>query len=240
MLVVPYASICLDANGYNKEMVIDATQALVNIVTRIDNVSGEIAITEIINNLHQNRLQYRFVKMLEVDADEDIRSNMDKAMVRIYYRLEELSPGFKPENLVISHWDDNAEDPKWVDLETRVDTVNQFVEAFTASFSSFALFELGAPNAVDETVPVSYALSQNTPNPFNPSTVISFQIPVAGNVRLSVYNVAGQEVARLVDRRLAAGSHSAVFNGGGRASGVYFYRLQAEGFTQSRKMLLIK
>ncbi|MHB9028242.1 MAG: BsuPI-related putative proteinase inhibitor [Candidatus Latescibacterota bacterium] len=243
VLVVPGVSSRLEANGYNKEMVVDTketTRAVVNIVTKTDNVNGEIAVTEIVKNLHKERSQYRFVKMVEVDADADIRSNMDNAVVRIYYRVEDFPVGFKPEKLVISHWDDKSDDPKWEDLETRVDTVNKFVEATTTSFSSFALFEQDAQSAVDETAPVSYQLSQNVPNPFNPSTTISFQLPSAGQVRLSVYNVAGQEVARLVDGPMAAGSHSAVFDGSRLASGVYFYRLQAEGFTNARKMLLIK
>jgi hypothetical protein len=243
VLVTPAVSSRLEANGYNREMVVDtkeACRAVVNIVTKTDNVNGEIAVTEIVKNLHQERSRYRFVKMVEVDADADIRSNMDTAVVRIYYRTEDFPVGFKPEKLVIAHWDDKSDDPKWEDLETRVDTVNQFVEATTTSFSSFALFEQGALTGVEETVPVSYQLSQNVPNPFNPSTTISFQIPTTGLVRLSVYNVAGQEVARLVDGHLAAGSHSAVFNGSRLASGVYFYRLQAEGFTHARKMLLIK
>jgi hypothetical protein len=243
VLVVPTVSSCLEANGYNKNMVVDTketTRAVVNIVTKTDNVNGQIAVTEIVKNLHQERSEYRFVKMVEVDADTDIRSNMDNAMVRIYYKTEDFPAGFKAEKLVIAHWDDKADDPKWEDLETRVDTVNQFVEATTTSFSSFALFEKDAPTSVEEAAPVSFSLSQNVPNPFNPSTTISFQLPVAGQVRLSVYNVAGQEVARLVDGPLAAGSHSAVFNGSRLSSGVYFYRLQAEGFTNARKMLLIK
>jgi len=83
-------------------------------------------------------------------------------------------------------------------------------------------------------------LEQNYPNPFNPETRIRFQIPEDGHVRMSVFNTAGQEVQRLVDADLAAGSHSATWNAGNFASGVYFYRLEATGFADVKKMVLLK
>lgn len=88
--------------------------------------------------------------------------------------------------------------------------------------------------------PVSFALDQNYPNPFNPSTVISYSIPKFGNVSLKVYDVIGREVATLVNGRETAGEHSVEFNGSGLASGVYFYRLVAGGYVQTRKLLLLK
>jgi len=88
--------------------------------------------------------------------------------------------------------------------------------------------------------PTLYALDQNSPNPFNPETEIRFQIPEDGHVRMSVFNTAGQEVQRLVDTELAAGSHSARWNASSFASGVYFYRLEATGFADVKKMLLLK
>ena len=94
-------------------------------------------------------------------------------------------------------------------------------------------------------LPDRYGLKQNTPNPFNPSTAIGYQLPEAGRVRLVVYNLLGQEVRVLVDERMEAGSFTATWDGAdasGRrvASGVYLYRMQAGRFSDTRRMLLLK
>jgi hypothetical protein len=83
-------------------------------------------------------------------------------------------------------------------------------------------------------------LAQNSPNPFNPVTRIAFSLPATSETRLSVYNVQGQEVRRLVEGTLEAGQHSVEFEGSGLASGVYYYRLNAGSFTEIRKMTLVK
>jgi len=95
------------------------------------------------------------------------------------------------------------------------------------------------------TIPDYYFLSPNYPNPFNPVTTIAFGLPSAGSVRLEVFNLLGQRVVVLVDERMPAGVHEISWDGnadGGMAvsSGVYFYRLETAGFSQTRKMLLIK
>lgn len=89
-------------------------------------------------------------------------------------------------------------------------------------------------------LPKSFALNQNFPNPFNPSTNISFDLPVASRVTLTVYNILGQEVVQLVDDYMEAGSHSVSWNASSVSSGVYFYRITAEAFNQTRKMVLLK
>lgn len=95
------------------------------------------------------------------------------------------------------------------------------------------------------TLPTEYALNQNYPNPFNPSTEIAFALPNAGNVKLVVYNTLGQEVNTLVDTDMPAGNHTITWDGRNRdgssaATGLYFYRLTANGFESSKKMMLIK
>ncbi len=92
----------------------------------------------------------------------------------------------------------------------------------------------------ENTTPVSFGLEQNYPNPFNPTTVIQYQLPASGQVSLKVYNMLGQTVATLVDARENAGAHSVTFDGNNLASGVYFYRLQAGGFSDVKKLLLTK
>jgi hypothetical protein len=89
-------------------------------------------------------------------------------------------------------------------------------------------------------LPNEFALSQNYPNPFNPATTFSFDVPKAAHVTLAVYNVLGQEVARLLDTEREAGTYTVEFDGSSLASGVYFYRLSAGDFTDTKKMLLVK
>jgi hypothetical protein len=89
-------------------------------------------------------------------------------------------------------------------------------------------------------IPVAFKLNQSYPNPFNPTTTFTFSIPRTGNVLLSIYNVLGQEVATVVDETLAAGNYSRTFNAAGLASGAYFYRLNAGGFSETKRMLLVK
>jgi hypothetical protein len=86
----------------------------------------------------------------------------------------------------------------------------------------------------------SFRLAQNYPNPFNPTTTIAYQLSNAVNVSLKVFDVIGREVATLVNERQSAGSYQAAFNATNLSSGVYFYRLQAGNFTETRKMMLVK
>jgi hypothetical protein len=86
----------------------------------------------------------------------------------------------------------------------------------------------------------TYQLYSNYPNPFNPSTIIGFDLLQAGRVTLRVYDVQGREVATIVEGTLPAGFHTRTFDGSGLASGMYFYRLIAGSFIQTRKMLLLR
>jgi phosphatidylserine/phosphatidylglycerophosphate/cardiolipin synthase-like enzyme/DNA/RNA endonuclease YhcR with UshA esterase domain len=89
-------------------------------------------------------------------------------------------------------------------------------------------------------MPVSYELSQNYPNPFNPATNISYQVPSAGHINLKVYDILGREVAILVDEIKPAGTYSVRWEASHFSSGVYFYRLQAGHFVDTKKLVLIK
>ncbi|MFN3345717.1 MAG: T9SS type A sorting domain-containing protein, partial [Chloroherpetonaceae bacterium] len=86
----------------------------------------------------------------------------------------------------------------------------------------------------------AFELAQNYPNPFNPTTTIRYQIPTAQTVSLKVYDVLGKEVATLVNGRQEAGSYSVPFNASRLSSGMYFYRLQAGEYVETRKMMLVK
>lgn len=93
---------------------------------------------------------------------------------------------------------------------------------------------------INNSIPKDYALSQNFPNPFNPSTVISYALPNFGFVSLKIYNLIGEEVAALVNSEKQAGNHSVTFNAQGLNSGIYFYTLNAGGISETRKMILLK
>ncbi|MBI5214142.1 MAG: T9SS type A sorting domain-containing protein [Ignavibacteriae bacterium] len=89
-------------------------------------------------------------------------------------------------------------------------------------------------------LPNTFSLSQNYPNPFNPSTIINYQLPVDNYVTLKVFNLLGQEVATLVDGVQEAGEQSVEWDASGFPSGIYYYKLQAGSFEETRKLLLMK
>ncbi|PWB71293.1 hypothetical protein C3F09_08010 [candidate division GN15 bacterium] len=104
----------------------------------------------------------------------------------------------------------------------------------------------GVDDANGATLPKSFALQQNYPNPFNPTTTVKFDVPTRSQVKLSVYNVLGQKVKTLVDGMVEAGfGHEARWDGttdGGNAvsSGIYFYKMEAGSFVQTKKMVMMK
>lgn len=91
-----------------------------------------------------------------------------------------------------------------------------------------------------EVLPNEYLLTQNYPNPFNPSTTIKYSIPETAFVNIKVYNLIGQEIAELVNEEMQTGNHEVTFDAVNMPSGVYFYRIQAGSFVETRKMMLMK
>ena len=89
-------------------------------------------------------------------------------------------------------------------------------------------------------VPKQFSLSQNYPNPFNPSTNITFDITTKGNVKLSIYDMLGREVATLVNQQLLPGNYKADWDGSNYTSGIYFYKLEANSIQLTKKMVLLK
>jgi hypothetical protein len=101
-------------------------------------------------------------------------------------------------------------------------------------------FEYSKTIEVDLGIPKKFELSQNYPNPFNPSTTIRYSLPEAGNVKLTLFNVLGQEIKTLVNEVKESGIHTINFNASELNSGLYIYKIEANGFTLTRKMTLIK
>ena len=107
---------------------------------------------------------------------------------------------------------------------------------------SVAINKGSSPAGVDRTdaYPSDVALFQNYPNPFNPTTNIGFQVSDFGFVSLKIYDILGREVATLVNERKPAGKYSVTWNASSMASGVYFYRLEAGSFVETKKLLLLR
>lgn len=110
------------------------------------------------------------------------------------------------------------------------------------SFPAFQRFKKGGDGVVKENGAVvnGFELSQNYPNPFNPTTNIRFSVPKDGMVSLNVYNLLGQKVATLVSEQLTAGTYNTSFDASKLASGTYVYQIKANGFTATKKMMLMK
>jgi hypothetical protein len=93
---------------------------------------------------------------------------------------------------------------------------------------------------IEDQIPLDYRLEQNYPNPFNPSTTIRFSIPERKNVRLSVYDLLGREVAVLINEEMDTGWYSIVYQAEGLASGIYIYRIQTGPFISTKRFILLK
>jgi len=131
-----------------------------------------------------------------------------------------------------------------LDVVTSGSDISGWTVSAGGAIAAFAGTATGV-NAKANVIPSQFVLSQNYPNPFNPQTKIEFAIPTASHISLKIYNSLGEEVVTLVDNIITAGTHAVEWNGRNRfnaavASGVYFYRLTAENFAQTKKMLLVK
>jgi hypothetical protein len=105
---------------------------------------------------------------------------------------------------------------------------------------SFDTFATSVSKDQTDEIPGKYELSQNYPNPFNPSTSISFNLLSKSFVSLKIFDLLGREVATVVSDNLSAGNHTQQWNANGMPSGVYFYRLQAGSFSETKKLVLLR
>jgi len=114
---------------------------------------------------------------------------------------------------------------------------------YCGTITGKVFYGIYSPSNVEESnnlFPLKFNLEQNYPNPFNPTTIINYQIPKRGLVVLKVYDILGREVTTLVNEEKQAGSYEVEFNGSSFSSGVYFYRIEAGSFSDTKKLLLLK
>ncbi|OGU26148.1 MAG: hypothetical protein A2X66_09260 [Ignavibacteria bacterium GWA2_54_16] len=188
----------------------------------------EGAIVEVEGLLHMLKAK------LPLDAaGEPVTMRADSMKVRTYATTNNLN--YK--SLIASLWNYNYVSH---DMSVGVHNTKYAVALLRAS--------LGLVTGVDIDplpVPKTFELSQNYPNPFNPATEIRFALPKSSDVKLVIYDVMGRIVSTLVDQNLSMGSHRVTWNGRDQsgkvaASGVYFYHLQTDGFSATKKMVLMK
>lgn len=154
---------------------------------------------------------------------------------------ENNAPGYEA-NLVLLHYDGSM----WVNVTMSRDLVNNKICGHVTSLGAFAIGAVITTAVNDHGLPGRFALHANVPNPFNPVTSVAYDVPAGGgDVHISIYDVAGRFVRELVHEHRPAGVFSVQWNGdddrGQRvASGVYFYRMRAGGFAETRKMVLLK
>jgi hypothetical protein len=126
------------------------------------------------------------------------------------------------------------------------------IDILTLSINSngyiFAGTDMGVYRSVQTTavgdfikeLPILFELCQNYPNPFNPKTTISYHIPKKNKVELTIYNLIGQKIVTLVNKKQVAGSYKVQWDATGFSTGVYYYQLKTEEFQQVKKLVLIK
>jgi hypothetical protein len=142
----------------------------------------------------------------------------------------------------IYHWN-NAQRRWQLQPGSVVDTFRAIVTAPISEPGVYAAFAFDIPNSVEpegSLVPERFELFQNYPNPFNSATNIRFSLPIASHAKIEVFNILGQRVETVLDTYMPAGYHRVDFDAGRYASGVYFYRIQADQFKDVKKMVLLR
>jgi hypothetical protein len=166
--------------------------------------------------------------------------------VYICIQYDEASLTVPEASLRMLHYDTALIPPAWVDVTADLDTDANQICGWTDHLSPFAIGAGSVTGVPDGDVPLAFTLHANVPNPFNPITTIAYDIPAGGaDVDISVFDVSGRLVRQLVHEHRPAGVSSAQWKGdddrGQRvASGVYFYRMRAGAFVDTKKMVLLK
>ncbi len=171
--------------------------------------------------------------ILEADEIPVALSVSKKGLYTINWKLSESIP---------ASWSFTLHDNfRGIELDMKVFTEYSFAQSALASERfRISVNRLGENASGNTDSPYAYSLAQNYPNPFNPTTTIQFSVAEAVSVRIEVFNSLGQRVAVVVDTQFEAGYHQTPFNASSLSSGIYYYRIEAGGFVETRSMVLIK
>ena len=188
--------------------------------------------------------QYRYLRNNGVDVRLK-PSGTTGLLHHKYSIIDAENPAWSAVTLTGSHnWSGSAEN---FNNENTVivrdgNITNQYLQEFSARYYQFGGTDSILVGVEENPAAVvqEFSLGQNYPNPFNPLTIINYQLPIDNWVTLRVYDVLGREVATLVNEKLKSGEYEISFDGRNFASGIYFYRLQAGTFVQTKKLMLVK
>ena len=193
------------------------------------------------NNYTRDTDWYQFT--VDADVEVDLLLDGEEGHALVMYLIDESSGS--PEILATGSPQGYCSDHRLTFTITAAGTYSAFIaydDYYPASPSSeYTLTWINPEDVpVADGTPQDYELRQNYPNPFNPSTTIEFTLPVAARVELTIYDIAGRQVATLLNDARTAGTHTVQFNADTMPSGLYFYLIQAGEFREVHKMLLVK
>jgi len=188
-------------------------------------------------DLRKNNITVRLFNNTGSSGDNFIGTTLnDSALIKIDSASAPFTGSFKP-NQPLNVFNNISANGYWVL------TITDNATGDTGLLKAWCLIiKTDVSGSTNETIelPNTYRLYQNYPNPFNPVTKIKYGLPKNGNVKLTVYDELGKEVAVLADGYTQANTYEAEFNATNLPSGVYYYKLDADGFSDSKKMIIIK
>ena len=168
-------------------------------------------------------------------TEAQIQTVMNDSLSSAYYQTSDSG--------LVAYWKFDELEDLGVNSDGADDVRDLSVNENHIDLEGDAFIEPGGPAGVElisNEIPVDFSLNQNYPNPFNPSTTVNFSIPEATFVSLKIFNSLGEEVETLVAEELGGGNYKYDWNVINLPSGIYFYKLQAENFVETKKMILLK
>jgi len=197
-------------------------------------------------NYTQPPYSVRYPELLTLYSDNPAAPKYNVIKNNILWKGTNWSFGDDAQNFITRENNLEGTDPLFVDFSAKNFQLMENSPAYSkigfehVPFEEMGLIKDEVTTGVKSIKPQSIRLDQNNPNPFNPSCAIGFFLPSSGNVKLTVHNILGQEVAKLVDGKRSAGEHHIVFDGNNMATGMYLYRFESGDFSMTKKMMLVK
>ena len=225
------------------DMMAGSTSAGKDMIAQVSSSAGLINGTTSWMNIYSHKLT---LDGESVAAGAEINAfNNDGVKVGSYIMKQNGQFGFMPiygDDVRTADIDGMKSGDKFYLTVDGVETEERFT--WTSSGDKQEILSLSSSGAT-EVLPTSFGLNQNYPNPFNPTTTISFEMPAAGQAKIEIFNLLGQLINTPLDAQVDAGYNSVVWDGRNAAgntvaSGIYFYRLSADNYTETKKMTLLK